>query len=46
MTAGRYGKWNESWRLESGVQNIRDQRLEIGGHRPKDPPEEPEDGRP
>jgi hypothetical protein len=32
MTAERYGKWNESQRLESEVQNIGDQRSEdVGG---------------
>jgi hypothetical protein len=35
MTAGKYGKWNESQRPESEVWNIGDQRLEDGGRRIK-----------
>jgi hypothetical protein len=35
MTAGRYSKWNESWRPESEVQNIGDQRSEDVGRRIK-----------
>jgi hypothetical protein len=31
MTAGRYGKWNESQKLESKVQKIGDRRMEAGG---------------
>jgi hypothetical protein len=35
MTAGRYGKWNKSWRLESEVWNIGDRRSEDRGWRIK-----------
>jgi hypothetical protein len=33
MTVGRYGKWNESQRPESEVQNIGDRRSEDVGWR-------------
>jgi hypothetical protein len=33
MTAGRYDKWNESWRPEAEVQNIGDRRSEDVGQR-------------
>jgi hypothetical protein len=33
MTVGRYGKWNESQRPESEVQNVGDRRLEDVGWR-------------